>query len=146
MSKVKSLFKLILEITIVLYVFIALKQMRKIQWLYYFFLWFFSLLAALFPASLIHVLVAGSNSLGNILYLPWTFYLLYIPFTLVIFWMANGIVNSVLIAIGEEDKAGKNTKHVIIGFLLVLITLHLATGGISEMKRKDEAYKRQLSR
>tara|TARA_B110000285_G_C14668277_1_gene399168 strand:- start:60 stop:392 length:333 start_codon:yes stop_codon:yes gene_type:complete len=100
---------------------------------------------AMFPAMFIHVIFAGANSLGNVLTLPWTFFVLYIPFSLITYRILDSIVNMVLIEINEPEKTTNRWRDVIIGFLVIIAIAYYATGGISKMKEADEKYRRNVN-
>ena len=140
-----NLLKTILEILLVLWLFVSLKRMNSFRWLYFFFLWLFALMFAMFPAMFIHVIFAGANSLGNVLTLPWTFFVLYIPFSLITYRILDSIVNMVLIEINESEKTTNRWRDVIIGFLVIIAIAYYATGGISKMKEADEKYRRNVN-
>jgi hypothetical protein len=137
--------RLILEIFIVLWVYVNLKRMNSFRWIYFVCLWVFALIVAIFPAMFIHVIFAGPNSLGNVLTLPWTFYLLYVPFTLIIYRLVDSIVNMVLIEMNEPEKTINRWRDVILGFLVIIAIAYYATGGISKMKEADEKYRRNVN-
>ena len=115
---------------IVLWLYVSLKRMNSFRWIYFFFLWVFALIFGLFPAMFIHVIFAGPNSLGNILTLPWTYYELYIPFTLIIYRLMDSIVNMVLIEMNEPEKTTNRWRDVIIGFLIVVAFAYYAPWGL----------------
>ena len=124
-----KLLRRVLEILIVLWLYVGLKRMNSFRWIYFFFLWVFALIFGLFPAMFIHVIFAGPNSLGNILTLPWTYYALYIPFTLIIYRLMDSIVNMVLVEMNEPEKTTNRWRDVIIGFLIVVAVAYYAPWG-----------------
>ena len=145
MSGIRTIFKLILELILVLWLLVGLKKMSRYRWIYFFILWFFALIGALFPAMIIHVIFAGPNSLGNILTLPFTFYLLYIPFTLIIYRLVDSIVNMALTELNEHEKTINSWRDVAIGFLLIIALAYYATGGVQNMRKADEEYRRNVN-
>lgn len=145
MNKLLKTFKVIFEILIILWVMVSLKRMKKFRWIYFLALWIVSLLFALFPSAFIHVLIPGVKSLGNVLTLPWTFYALYIPFTLIVYKLIDSIVNMVLIEINEPENTINLWRDVILGFIGVIAIAYFATGGIGKMKEADENYRRNVN-
>lgn len=145
MEIVKQLFKFILQVALILWLLVALKRMHRFRWLYFFFLWLSVLISSLFPAVFIHVIFAGPNSLGNILTLPWTFYILYIPFVIFLFNVFDSIVNAVLKSIGDIQKTQNSFRDLLIGLLLIVILGLFASGGINKMKARDEIYRRNVN-
>jgi len=124
-----KLLRRILEMLIVLWLYVSLKRMNSFKWIYFFFLWGFALGFALVPAMFIHVIFAGPNSLGNIMTLPWTYYALHIPFTLIIYRLMDSIVNMVLIEMNEPEKTTNRWRDVIIGFLILVAFIYYAPWG-----------------
>ncbi len=133
--------KLLLELIIIYYILFNMKRIKYLRWLYYFTLIMFTLLFSIWPPSILYAIFGPSNALGNVLNLPWHFYsLLGITF-LASFLIVDYMVNKGLEATSFHQMARFSFLNLVIGIGLALLLIYNASGGIEEMKKRDQHYR-----
>jgi hypothetical protein len=136
-----NLLKTLLEIIIIYYILFNMKRIKNLRWLYYFFLTMFTLIFAIWSPTIVYVIFGLSDSLGNIFNLPWHFYISIALTFIVSFFTVDYLVNIGLRSTGFQNMAVFTLKDFSIGILLVILLFYFGTGGISEMKRRDQIYR-----
>jgi len=144
-NQILNLLKTLLQIIIVYYFFIFMKKSKNLCWLYYFLLIMFVLILSIWPAGIAFALFASSNASDNIFLLPFWVYGIFIIVSILSFLIVEILVNLGLKETGNHDKAKFSFLNFGIGLVLVILLFQFGTGGISEMKRRDEVYRRQNS-
>lgn len=133
--------KLLLELIIIYYILFNMKRIKYLRWLYYFTLIMFTLLFSIWPPSILYAIFGPSNALGNVLNLLWHFYTFVGITFLASFLIVDYLVNKGLKATGFQQMARFSPLNFTIGISLVLLLIYNATGGIEEMRKRDQHYR-----
>ena len=133
--------KLLLELLVIYYILFNMKRIKYLRWLYYFTLIMFTLLFSIWPTSILYVIFGHANALGNVLNLPWHFYTVTGITFLASFLIVDYLVNKGLEATGFQQMARFSALNFTIGISLVLLLIYNATGGIEEMRKRDQHYR-----
>jgi hypothetical protein len=139
-----ALLRTILEIIIVYYFFVVMKKSKNLCWLYYFFLILSVLIFSVWPAGIAFAFFAPSNASSNIFLLPFWVYVVFVLVSILSFILVEILVNLGLKETGNQGSAKFSFLNFGIGLLLVILLFQFGTGGIAEMKRRDEAYRNNI--